>query len=251
MTLAVITFLYKQPPEWRAIKREPYTAMHVNAWARAVKKNLTIPHRRICITDQPEGITECETMPVWDPITVGGQQSCYRKIKAFDGDFQRSLGSKILCMDLDVAFLRNFDELITDDDFRIMRGSANRKGQLCAWYNGSMWLCKAGAREFFWKEFTPEKAERMRAELIMPGLNKRVTGSDQAWFSCISPNEKVYAPQDGVLQFHMYRRHTLMEAQRIFREGKLVFFAGGRKPWSRLLRQTHPQLYSAWTQYTR
>lgn len=70
-SLAVITFLYGQPPEWQRLNRDPYTFKHVNALHRAISRNLTIPHRFVCLTDRHKGI-ECETMPVWPAIEVDG-----------------------------------------------------------------------------------------------------------------------------------------------------------------------------------
>jgi len=243
MSLAVITFLYKQPPEWSRIGRDPYTAQHVNAAYRAFKANLTMPHRFICLTDQPQGI-ECETLPVWDAITVAGQQSCYRKVRAFDAEFQRALGEKILCIDLDVAVTGNLDHLITDDEFRIMEGSRNRAGQPCSHYNGSMWLCKAGARDFFWSEFTPDKAARMREQLIMP-TGERVRGSDQAWFSCIAgPGEKTYGAEQGVFQYHTVARTGWQPDG-----AAMVFFAGQHKPWGAGVARHRPILTDAWSYY--
>lgn len=242
--LAVITFLYAMPPEWQRIGREPYTARHVNALYRAVGANLSVPHRFVCLTDQPEGIA-CETMPVWPAIKVGGQESCYRKVRAFDRAFQESLGSQILCLDLDAAVVGNLDPLITDDEFRIMRGSENRLGQQCSFYNGSMWLCRSGARTKFWEWFDPPVVEQARANLIMP-TGKRVEGSDQAWFSCCSPGEKVYtADEHGVVQYHMVRRGAFPFPK----DARIVFFAGQRKPWGRLVKQSHPDLAAAWARY--
>lgn len=241
MTLAVITFLYRMPEEWRAMGREPYTARHVNALYRAVKANLTIPHRFVCLTDQPDGI-ECDTMPVWGPVIVDGIAACYRKVKAFERGFQESLGSKVLCLDLDAAVTGLLDPLITDDDFRIMQGSKNREGQACSYYNGSMWLCRSGARARFWDWFDPPVVAEARRNLIMP-TGRRVEGSDQAWFSCCSPGEKVYTEQHGVVQYHVVRRNGPLPPARI------VFFAGRRKPWSKVVRHSHPELYEAWARY--
>src|SRR5688500_8407001 len=140
--LAVITFLFEPPGVWKKLRREPYTAQHVNALYRAVKANLSIPHRFICLANDPRGI-ECETMPVWPAIRVNGEDSCYRKIRAFDGDFQRSIGDRVLCLDLDAVILKDITPLITDDDCRMLAGSRHPvTGKQVSYYNGSMWLCK-------------------------------------------------------------------------------------------------------------
>lgn len=78
---------------------------------------------------------------------------------------------------------------------------------------------------------------------------KRVQGSDQAYLSCVSPNERTFDPEDGVLQYHMYRKRPPEVSHRIFRRGRIVFFAGPRKPWGPRVARTHPQLHAAWARY--
>jgi len=238
--LAVITFLYRQPNDFILRGRQAYGPEHVNALFRAVSANLSVPFRFVCVAESPDGI-ECETVPSWPPITVSGNQGCYRRLKAFDGAFQRSLGDVILCLDLDTVILRDLTPLITDDDFRIMRGSSDAGGMLSP-YNGSMWLCRAGARERFWTEFTAERAARETAAMIMPN-GRPVKGSDQAWISCIAKDEATYGAQDGVYQYWSVRGAAMPPNTRI------VFFAGRRKPWDGAVKQECQELYMAWKTY--
>lgn len=240
--LTVITFLFSQPEDWKH-KRLPYSARHVNALYRAVSANLTAPHRFICVTDQPDGI-ECETHPLWGPITVAGREACYRKVRAFHGTWQRSLGDRILCLDLDAVILGSLDPLITDDDFRILEGTRDHTGEMIARYNGSLWLCKSGARPHFWSLFDEETAAREIAAHVMPS-GKRLTGSDQAWLSVVSPLERTYTTADGVYQYARIPHGTSPENARI------VFFAGRRKPWGQTMARENPELHSTWLRYDR
>ena len=244
--LAIITFLFEQPRKWRELRYRPYRAEHVNALWRACAASIKIPHRFICLTDNPEGI-ECETMPVWPAIFIGGHDSCYRRLQAFDADFQRSLGADfVLQLDLDVAFSGDATGVVEDamrDDFTIMVGSKYPDGSLCCPYNGSIWLCRAGARDRFWRDFSAdiEAAERRRLAFKMPS-GRAILGSDQAWIGIVSPGERTFSAARGVVQFRALRG-ILPPAARI------VLFAGHRKPWGAEVASQSPAAYALWARF--
>jgi hypothetical protein len=63
----------------------------VNRIARAIKRNArAVPVRVVCVTDDPSGITECDTHPLWDDCSklrnASGAHlpSCYRRLKLYD-----------------------------------------------------------------------------------------------------------------------------------------------------------------------
>lgn len=138
--------------------------------------------------------------------------------------------------------LGNIDHLITwDDDVRLMQGSSNRLGQRISHYNGSMWLCRSGARSHVSDDFTPERAISAREDLIAI-LGHEKPGSDQAWFSsALGPNERTYGPDDGVYQYHAIRREPQVPS-----DACMVFFAGNRKPWTPSVARHHPPLARAY-----
>lgn len=244
-TLTIITFMFAQPRKWRQLRFDTYRAEHVNALARACAANIRIPHRFICLTDDPAGI-ECETMPVWSAIYVGEEDACYRRLRAFSAEWQRELGTDfVLCMDLDVAFMGDATDIIHDamaDDFTIVRGSAWSDGTMCNWYNGSMWLCRSGARDDLWSKFDPTTFLAQRAAYKMPN-GRRPHGSDQAWITvCQGANERTWGPEHGVVQYRTTRKAIPANA-------RLVFFAGKDKPWSAAVQRTNPGVHAAWKRY--
>lgn len=246
--LTVITFLYPQPRRWAEAKYEPYTARHVNALWRACADRIKIPHRFICFTNELEGI-ECETQELWEHVWINGENGCYLRLKAFDGEFQASLGgTHTMCIDLDTVIYKDCTDLIQwamEKDFVIVKGSyyGRSKGRApMAHYNGSLWVCKNGTREIFWRSLYAEDVEDRRAKFRMPG-GLHALGTDQAWISIVSPNEETFKPEQGVVQF---RQHS---ARGFPPNTCIVFFAGKVKPWDSWVKEHFPKLYEEWARY--
>lgn len=259
--LTIICWLFSQPRKWQQLKFQPYTAAHVNALYRACKENIRVPHRFLCLTDRPKGI-ECDTAEIWPAIYVQseqdrkngdpGEDACYRRLHAFDPEWQRALGTEYhLSLDLDTVFLGDATPLIREAktrDFTILRGSRWEKragrlhGTLCSWYNGSMWMCRAGARPQFWNDFDPATFLARRDAYKMPN-GQRPHGSDQAWISvCAGNAEATWGPEHGVIQYRTLKGPMPENA-------RVLFFAGRQKPWSPDVQAQSPDVYRAWAQY--
>ena len=228
--LTIITFLWG----------DLFTARHVNCLRYQCKLHVRMPHRFVCITDKPEGL-RCETRPLWeDMMEFPGRPGNFRRLRAFDGDFQRSLGDRIVCMDIDTLILGDITDLMTGPEpFKIMRGSMGRDGELLNPYNGSFWRCDAGAREKFWTTFGPH-AEWELNETLRPS-GKPVIGSDQAWMAKVSPDEPTFSAEDGLHQYFTLKRYRVPAGAR------MIFFAGNHNPWDPRVRRTHPPLSELWT----
>jgi len=118
-------------------------------------------------------------------------------------------GDRFLCMDLDVAISGDITPMITDDEFRIAKGTAPTRP-----YNGSMMLIEAGKRSKVYQDFTPEGAAK---------AGQKFVGSDQAWIGhCLGWGERTWDESDGLCWY----RNTKIDDPRI------MFFPGGIKPWT-------------------
>lgn len=228
--ITVVTWLWKTTG-WR----KGYDAMHVNALERMVRANLCMPHVFKCITDMPEGIN-CETIPLWDSLdtnTHPTRPNCYRRLRAFSEEMRPFLGDKFLSLDLDCVIVGDITPLITNDDFKILRGSA-------APYNGSMWMMKTGARKQVWEHFNPSVSPDLANKQVLPN-GRRYHGSDQAWISYKIPGEKTWGCCDGIYQY-VYD----VKDKQVPDNAKIIFYAGGEKPWSN---PAASQLQSIYSQY--
>lgn len=212
---------------WKAI----YQPQHVHALQRMVKKYLQIPHRFVCVTDDPKGLN-CETVRLWsDPKvnTEAGWPNCYRRLKMFSNYAKTLLGEKILSIDLDCVILKDITDLITDDDLKILSGGA-------APYNGSLILHKPGTRTCLWDEFdsvfTPPEIQRHAKK-----TGVKYYGSDQAWIAYRCPNEPTWTREDGIWHYTAFKGEPIPENARI------VFFSGREKLWSSTVKKERPDLW--------
>ena len=87
-----------------------YDANHANTAARMIHRNLTLPHRFVLLTDEPEVSYDSLIEPValWDdyrnlrsPGVAANKPQCYVKLKAFSRDAAKILGKRFVSIDLD------------------------------------------------------------------------------------------------------------------------------------------------------
>lgn len=219
MPLAVICWKWNHPTY-----RSKYTAEHVNVLANMVARHYPHPHRFVCITDDPTDVN-CETLPIWSDganlVNVSGAHlpSCYRRLKIFDPSISKSLGRRIVSLDLDVVIVRDVSSIWNRDDQFIgwqVPGFIHPKV-----FNGSMFLFQSGTHGWLWTEFKPDKS---------PQETKKAGyfGSDQGWLSYrLATLRPGWTERDGVYSYPRQVR-TLGALPS---DARIVIFHGKRKPW--------------------
>ena len=101
---------------------------YVNALHKSVEKYLTIPHKFVCFTDNPEG-KECETRPIQN-IGWFAKLYLFREFKA----------GKVIFLDLDTIITGNIDFLDKyNGKFAILRDFYRPKG-----YGSGMMIWQGG-----------------------------------------------------------------------------------------------------------
>lgn len=222
--------------KWRnEAYRSKYEAKHVNALYHQFKLRLRMPHRFVCVTDDPAHVA-CETIPVWDgPLADKVHEkrpNCYRRLYAYSKEAEELFGERFVSVDLDVVVTGDLDPLFEpladgDVDFQIWGAYTHPTTP----YNGSMWGMRAGARSHVWEQFNPETT---------PGEARRRNffGSDQAIMSMLlSSDEAVWTQEDGV---YGYRNDLRRTPHALPDNARLVFFHGRLKPWMQEIRQRCP-----------
>ena len=144
-----------------------YGPDYVNRLHRMVSMHLTLPHRFVCITEDPSGINSTvECLPMLDDSL----EKQYNKISLFKPDIHGIQG-KVLFLDLDVVITGSLDELFEfDAPLNIIAGYAKRNKETD--YNSSVFLFRAGALPGIWHEFQKNRASLLEE---LPG--------DQAWIT--------------------------------------------------------------------
>jgi hypothetical protein len=226
--LDVVTFKWKAKEGYRT----EFTADHVNTLYRMVLKHYQKPFRFSVITDDAEGISfDIRIIPMWDDFaTVASpfgarHPACYRRLKLFAPEARDLIGERIVCLDLDVVVTGDLGPIWNrSEDVVFFTGQWGRLGKPSRkqFYNGSMFMLKAGSRPQVWEQFNPRLSPRTTR---VNGLG----GSDQAWYALIlGPNEARWGKKDGVYSF---RNDIATNNNRLPGDARIVLFHGRRDPW--------------------
>lgn len=235
MSLVVVCFKWRAAPQYRS----KFTSEHVNVLQRMVARHLKLPHRFLCVTDDPAGL-ECKPIRLWPEPQVHGippeRPNCYRRLRLFAADAEKIVGGdRILSIDLDTVICDDITPLVDRPEPFVIWGDTARGTP----YNGSMWLLTAGARRQVWDCFDP---------IASPRAGKRMgyIGSDQAWIgACLGTGEPKWTARDGVYSFRNQiqppkGKGTLPDGARI------VFFHGAHDPWGADVQAKYPWVKEHW-----
>lgn len=216
--------------KWEPFKgyRSKFTAEHVDIFARMVRRAYAGPMEIVCITDDPEGITEVDRIiPLWDDFKdmpsphdrgVRVNPSCYRRLKMFEPNAAEWLGERVISIDLDVVITGDLTPLFDRDEDFIAWGDTNPT----TYYNGGFISFKAGSRPQLWTEFCANPAAAVRKAQLA-----RQWGSDQGWIGgCLGPNEARFKRSDGVYSY----RNEVRPSGRLPADARIVFFHGAVDP---------------------
>lgn len=220
--LTVVTFKWYDP-NGRWNNRYLHTAHMVNVLQSRLYEVLKIPHRFVCITDDPSGVN-APCFPVDPRLMEMGHR--YPKLSLFDPDFQRGMGGDVfLSMDLDCVVVKDFSDIFTADDFKIWGATARR-----AAYNSSMVFLRKGVHHEVYTKFS-------RAEASRVALKPDEIGSDQVWIEYkLGSGMPKWTNKDGILSF----RRDVDTPMSLPDNAKVVFFNGGHNPYSAAIQYRHP-----------
>lgn len=238
--ISVVCFYWVDEARQRSYRISPED---VRVWDRMVARNLTVPHRRICVTHRPDQIDFMETVPLDMTKHVPG--TCLVKLMVWRPDIAKILGDRILLMDVDCVITGNIDHIVdTSASCRFWANPNYVQGGKRGFYQGSMQLLSAGARPELWADFDPKST--------MAWLNRRFGGAEQCWIS--ERLNRAY-PEPGWEWTEAYWDETdgVYGAGRLF-DGKMgagvqselpanariVFFPGDRSPSQPTVREMHP-----------
>lgn len=220
----------------------PYQPEHVNTLQRAVSRNLSRPHRFICVADSAQGFSKDVEVFITPPEArevgmlrspEGGRfPSCYRRLWNFS-EGAKAFGEKILCIDIDLVPTGDWGPLFDrDEDFVGWRPLRDWGRKLR--FGGGIYLLKPGTRKHLWDGF---KGPQSIAEARAAGMR----GSDQAWISHkLGAVEPYYARDAGIYSIRDLHYGTVIRAikpkkiekPKLPSDARLVQFNGPQKPWA-------------------
>lgn len=241
--LTVCTFKWYDPA-YRWNNLFIYGSEHVNKLYRAVSRNLDLPHKFVCITDDPRGLDPAiEVVPLWEDLrSLGG---CYTRLRAFAPDMEEILGPRFVWMDLDCVVTGDLTPLFSRTEDFIIWSNGTGPTPYC----GSMVMMHAGARKQVWEDFkTPDS--------IDAGKAKGYIGTDQAWIAtCLGSDEAIWTKKDGVLsRLHLPGNRLPNRAKRLTGAGpgalpkntRVVFWHGPMDPSQPTVQSQYPWVKEHW-----
>lgn len=239
MNLVVSCFWWTEN-DWPA----SYTADHVRQLKDAVRKNLTIPHEFVCLTDNVEAFEldhDIRAVPLDMTTAIPGTE--FVKLMTFSPEAKNTIGDRILQLDLDTIIVGNLDKIVDrDEDTVVWRNPArlpydNPVRRRC-FYNGSVILHRAGTAPHIFTGFVPEYARKLGGPFP----------TTQEWMSeVLGPNAPYWDHNDGI--YRLARADTPGSGidGALPANAKLVAFVGSEhKPWHPAIRSTFPWVTDHW-----
>lgn len=224
--ITVVSFLWEDPKRARDYK---FTAKHVRILKRMVDRNLTLPHRFVCVTD--EKIKGIKTVPIDWTTHVPGM--CFVKLMMWRKDIGEFLGDRIFYLDLDVVITGNIDAIAGRQEPIVLYHNPNyHMGGPRAFYQGSVQLFNAGV----WPSIYDNFVEFRKI------ANWRFGGAEQALLSEALPWNLPYWDQnDGIYgagRLGDWNKegvtHELPE------DARIVVFPGNREPSQKEVQERAP-----------
>lgn len=246
MTLTVCSFFWVDDARSRQ-RQVSITPEDVRIWDRMVARNLSIPHRRVCVTHRPDLIDFMETVPLDCTKHVPG--TCTVKLMVYRSDIASILGERILLMDVDCVVVGSLDEIVSRPEPWVGWRNPNHDpatddGKRRGFFQGSMQLFTAGAKTELWSDFDPRSTPAW--------LNRRFGGAEQCW---ISERLNTSYPEPGWEwnEPHWTEADGVYGAGRLFNgkmgkgvqselpeNARIVFTPGDRSPSQPEFRKAHP-----------
>ena len=210
-----------------------YTAKHVLRLRNMVARHYPKPHRFVCITDDPTGLDDIETLPLWSQYLVLG--GCYHRLQLFGKHMREFIGPRFVMLDLDVVITGDLTPVFDrTEDFVI---NSYRTKDFDQRYNGSIMLMDAGCRSQVWETFEPFESVR-----AIEQNRRRVVGTDQAWIRLtLGSGEATYTDADGVYDV---RFSPAMHQRKLPSDARIVVFPGPRDQRTEMRR--HPWIKEHW-----
>jgi len=217
--LTVVTFLWDDPERDKTHSYK-FGPEHVVILRNMVKRNLTIPHEFVCVTDTPFEVHGIRIVDLDKTKHVSG--TVFARLMMRKPDIAATLGRRILSLDLDCVVVGSLDDIAGRTEDAVFWHNPNFGLPRRAFYQTSIQLFDAGARSQLWTHFDPETS--------VPLANRRFGGAEQAWVSeMLDWDEANFdAEFDGV--YGAARGTGIGVREALPDNAKIVFFPGNRIP---------------------
>lgn len=217
MSLVVSTFFWSDASRRRSYK---FTHEHVRILRNMVARNLSIPHRFVCVTDDEiEGI---ETVKLdWSKHVPG---TVFVRLMQHRRDYADIIGAdRVLNLDLDMAVVGSLDHIVSRLEPSVWFRNPNWPLPGRAFYQSSFQMFTAGTHPELYEDFDPIETPKW--------VNWRFGGAEQAWISERLPWDLPFVDgRDGVYGAGRIGDYNSDGACDLPKNACLVTFPGNRLP---------------------
>lgn len=184
--LTVTTFHWSDASRRRSYT---FTHEHVRILRNMVARNLSIPHRFVCVTDdQIDGI---ETVSLdWSRHVPG---TVFIRLMQHRPDYADIIGAtRVLNLDLDMCVVGSLDHIVSRTEPSVWFHNPGWPAPGRAFYQSSFQMFTPGTHPELYEEFDPIETPKW--------VNRRFGGAEQAWISERLPWDLPFVDaRDGVL----------------------------------------------------
>ena len=170
--ICVATYFWRDPERDNQRRGYVFNHGHVRTLRNMVRRNLSVEHKFICVSDEPIG--DIATVPLdWRKHVPG--TVCLRLMQHNPDWCRANLGERVLSLDLDVVITGSLDAIASRPEPIVLWRNPNFGKPGRAFYQSSVQLFSAGARPQLWDDFIPGESDAW--------FNWRFGGKEQAWIS--------------------------------------------------------------------
>ncbi len=221
-----------------------YTASHVARMQSMLSRHLTLPHRIVCITDQPKDLPAGVT-PAPMPKLLAGDYKGLRRMWLYSAK-AGVLGDRLLQLDIDVILTANIDSIVDRPEPFVIWKSDSNWGEKWA-YNATVMLITPGAKDDVWRRYSADPLGVMRAA-EKAGFGAKVN-SDQAAAMYLLKDDShvpVWTQDDGIYAYRVFAGKHGDRGQVLPAGCKIVSFHGPRDPAMPELQAKSPWILDHW-----
>ncbi len=152
----------RKPSTYDRLIPSRYTATHVNRLRSMVARHLHVPHRFVCITDDPTGLDR----GIEHYRCRYGDERLYRQTRRlwmFSKEAQEWLGDRALNLDLDTVIMDDITPLVAHSEPLVIWSCRSSSGGYDRVLNPSFVLFDVGALDAMWQAFADDPDGMLRA----------------------------------------------------------------------------------------
>jgi hypothetical protein len=224
--ITVATYFWRDPT--RDNRGYVFNHDHVRTLRNMVGRNLSLPYRFVCVTD--DTIAGVETVKPDLRKHIPG--TIFARLMQHNPAWAKAnLGERILSLDLDVVLTGSIDHIAGRPEPIVLWRNPNFPQPGRAFYQSSVQLFSAGARPELWNDFDPKETPKW--------VNWRFGGKEQAWISERLPWDEAYFDHnDGI--YGAGRLGGAGVYSELPDNACIVSFPGKREPSQKETQERHP-----------